>query len=254
MAGEPPPVPTIPPYIDPAGFSTEDLPNTGYRVFLPLVIMIVLSGLTVAGRLATRISAKQLGADDYTITLALVRSKRHPWADLSAAALTHSQLSCLIQTTFWAKSVQTGYGADYLLLTQPQRMDFNKWWFFGNIFYPITLALFKTSVILLSKRIFVQKAFQRICWATLIVNGCWALGNILSTIFQCVPIPMMWGAVTEGSCWGQNALWISIVTWDVSSDVWIMGMTVPMIWKLQLRFKERMMLMGVFLLGTLQVA
>lgn len=154
--------------------------------------------------------------------------------------------------TMWAKSVQTGYGADYVKLTTAQRQEFNKWWFFGSIFYPITLLFFKTSVILLSKRIFVQQGFQRLCGATLIINTSWALGNFFSTIFQCVPIPIMWGAIpsTEGTCWGQNALWQSIVSWDVTSDVWIMGMSLPMVWKLRLRTEEKAMLTLIFLLGT----
>lgn len=252
MADVSPPIPTIPADINPAGFSTEELPNHGYRVFLPLVVMIIISGLTVSARLAVRISARQFGADDYAIVLALVSPKcggneqnmHHP-TDIE-------QISLLVQTCMWGKSIQTGYGADYLLLTTPQRQEFNKWWFFGNIFYPTTLTFFKTSVILLSKRIFVQEGFQQLCWATLIVNGCWGLGNILSTIFQCVPIPIMWGVVPadRGTCWGQNALWISIVTWDVASDVWIMGMAVPMVWKLNLRLKEKAMLTSVFMLGA----
>jgi len=150
-------------------------------------------------------------------------------------------VSCLTQTVFWALSVRAGYGADYLKLSTSQRELFNKYWFFGGVFYPLTLALFKTSVILLNKRIFVQRSFQIICWVTLVINSCWALGNILGTIFQCIPIPIMWGAipVTEGVCFDQDGLWISLVSWDVSSDVWILSMSIPLIWKLNLRLRER---------------
>lgn len=55
-----------------AGFSTSELPNQGYRIFLALVIMIIVSGSFVTIRMATRISNRQLGADDYTIVAALV--------------------------------------------------------------------------------------------------------------------------------------------------------------------------------------
>jgi len=67
-----PPVPTIAPYVNPAGFPSLGLPNEGYKVWLALVIMIISSGLFVAARIANRYSTRQLGADDYTIMAALV--------------------------------------------------------------------------------------------------------------------------------------------------------------------------------------
>lgn len=110
--------------------------------------------------------------------------------------------------------------------------------------------MFKTSVILLNKRIFIQRGFQIACWIILVVNSCWALGNILGTLFQCLPIPSMWGADIATSCFDMQGLWISIVVWDVSIDVWILAMSVPMVWKLNLRLKEKVMLTGVFTLGA----
>jgi hypothetical protein len=61
--------------ISPAGLPTAALENEGYHVFFAVVITIILSGLTVAARTWTRISARQMGADDYAILAALVRSK-----------------------------------------------------------------------------------------------------------------------------------------------------------------------------------
>lgn len=67
-----PPVPTVAPWVNPAGFPSAGLPNEGYKVWLALVIMIIGSGLFVAARFATRISTRQLGADDYVVLAALV--------------------------------------------------------------------------------------------------------------------------------------------------------------------------------------
>lgn len=85
----------------------------------------------------------------------------------------------------WAIAVRTGYGADYLKLTEAQRQEFNKWWFFGNVFYPITIMLFKTSILLLNKRIFVHQSFQRASWVMLVINGCWGVGNFLGILLEC---------------------------------------------------------------------
>ena len=144
----------------------------------------------------------------------------------------------------------SGYGADYLSLDDWHRREFNNWWFLGIIFYPITIAMFKTSVILLYKRIFVNRGFQIACWLTLLVNSCWAVGNLFGFVFQFVPVPMMWGAILDGVCFDQNGLWISIATWDIFSDVWILAMPLPMVWKLNLKFREKIILTGVFMLGA----
>ncbi|RMY90580.1 hypothetical protein D0862_09923 [Hortaea werneckii] len=184
-------------YVNPAGFPSDKLPNQGYRLWLAIVIMIISSGAFVIARIATRLSTHQMGFDDYAIIAAFV--------------------SCLIQCTFWAESVNYGYGAAYLLLDEWHRREFNKWWFFG------------------------------------IVNGCWGLGNILGTIFQCLPIPSMWGQVPAERCFNMTGLWISIVTWDVSTDVFVLGMAIPMVWRLNLKRRDKIMLTGVFMLGALVI-
>ncbi|KAI7238114.1 hypothetical protein KC330_g2754 [Hortaea werneckii] len=220
-------------YVNPAGFPSDELPNEGYRLWLAIVIMIICSGTFVIARIATRLSTHQMGFDDYAIIAAFV--------------------SCLIQCTFWAESVRYGYGAAYLLLDEWHRKEFNKWWFFGSIFWPLTLTLFKTAIILMNKRIFIQKWFQHLCWCALVVNGCWGLGNILGTIFQCLPIPSMWGQVPAERCFNMTGLWISIVTWDVSTDVFVLGMAIPMVWRLNLKLRDKIMLTGVFMLGALVI-
>lgn len=92
--------------IDVAGFPTEGLPNHGYKVWIAGVVTIISSGLFVGARIATRISQRQMGADDYVICAAMV--------------------SCTIQMMFWLLSVWAGYGADYLMLNWQHQKLFNK--------------------------------------------------------------------------------------------------------------------------------
>lgn len=120
-----------------------------------------------------------------------------------------------------------------------------------QIFYIVTLTLAKSGVILLSKRIFIQRWFQIVCWAMLVVNGCWGLGNALGNLFECLPIPSMWGAVDADVCFDMRGLWISIVTWDVLSDVVMIGLAMPMVWRLNLRMRDKIGLTGIFMLGAM---
>lgn len=51
----------------------------------------------------------------------------------------------------------------------------------------------------------------------------------------------------------MTGLWISIVTWDVSTDVFVLGMAIPMVWRLNLKLRDKIMLTGVFMLGALVI-
>ena len=66
----------------------------------------------------------------------------------------------------------------------------------------------------------------------------------------------MWGAIpaSQGVCFDLSGLWVSLVARDVSSDVWILAMPIPMVWKLNLKRRDTVMLTRVFLLGAVYVA
>jgi hypothetical protein len=46
-------------------------------------------------------------------------------------------------------------------------------------------------------------------------------------------------------------LWISIVVWDVGTDVLLLLLPQPMVWKLSLKTREKFMLTGMFLMGAM---
>lgn len=110
--------------------------------------------------------------------------------------------------------MRQGYGSDYLRISALQRQEFLKYWWLGNIFFPVTSYLYKTSVLLLNKRIFVQKPFQIICWCVFGINTCWFVGNWFALLLECLPIPSMWGAAVATKCIAFDAVWISLVSWS----------------------------------------
>ena len=57
-----------------AGFPTTEVDNMGYHFWLALVVLVMLSGLFVAARIATRWQMKQMGLDDFLIIAAMVSS------------------------------------------------------------------------------------------------------------------------------------------------------------------------------------
>lgn len=58
------------------GKGTPELPDRGWPLFIISVVMVIISGLFVLGRVAFRLSRRAMGTDDYVIILALVSRAR----------------------------------------------------------------------------------------------------------------------------------------------------------------------------------
>lgn len=54
------------------GLGDADTPNQGFELYVTSLVMVLVAGLFVLGRLAARWTKRQFGMDDYTIVLSLV--------------------------------------------------------------------------------------------------------------------------------------------------------------------------------------
>ena len=77
----------------------------------------------------------------------------------------------------------------------------------------------------------------------------WGSGVVFSTIFQCSPISYAWTRTPPGHCIDLLAFyrWLSLP--NLLIDVSTLLLPVNMVWKLQVTFKQKMALSGVFLMG-----
>ena len=55
------------------GLGDADAPSQGFELYVTSLVMVLVAGLFVLGRLAARWTKRQFGMDDYTIVLSLVR-------------------------------------------------------------------------------------------------------------------------------------------------------------------------------------
>ncbi|KAL2056335.1 hypothetical protein ABVK25_003358 [Lepraria finkii] len=77
----------------------------------------------------------------------------------------------------------------------------------------------------------------------------WGFGVIFSSIFQCSPVSYAWTMSPPGHCINLLAFyrWLSLP--NLLADVIMLLMPVNMIWKLQVTFRQKLALSGVFLMG-----
>ncbi|KAH8894656.1 hypothetical protein GQ53DRAFT_744746 [Thozetella sp. PMI_491] len=115
--------------------------------------------------------------------------------------------------------------------------------------YNLSLFLCKLSIILQYKRVFDIPIVQKICKIFLVVlalYGCW---TVFGSIFMCVPVQFFWG-VGEGSCMNKLAFWFSNAALNIATDIFIVSLPMPLIRKLQIPLRQKIVLMVVFAFGA----
>ncbi|MCJ1469421.1 hypothetical protein MMC07_008054 [Pseudocyphellaria aurata] len=212
------------------GYGDEQTPNRGYQLYFAALIMVILAGLFVFGRLAARWTNRKFGMDDYTIVLSLACS---------------IVLSITINL-----AVVHGYGKHKKDLTHTELLAALKWFYFAQIFYKLVLGFNKISLLSLYLRIFLGKFFKGLCYASLAIVIGWTVGSVFATIFQCVPISAFWDKSVVARCTDSDAFWYAYGILNILTDAIILGLPIHEVMKLQLPRREKLGLLLVFLLGA----
>jgi hypothetical protein len=120
--------------------------------------------------------------------------------------------------------------------------------------FPFSVTPAKISILLFYARIFQVRTFRTITYivgAIVIAHG---IGVLFAAIFQCSPIAFTWNkAITGGSCFDQQAFYRYVSPPNIATDILILVMPLPYIWKLHTRLGHKLALTGVFVLGGLWV-
>jgi hypothetical protein len=80
----------------------------------------------------------------------------------------------------------------------------------------------------------------------------WGITALIANTFQCWPVQYFWIKSIEGSCMsGQTTLYTIIGAFSVVEDVLILCLPLPVVWRLQMRLREKIQLTILFLMGCL---
>ncbi|KAF9886704.1 hypothetical protein FE257_011218 [Aspergillus nanangensis] len=119
----------------------------------------------------------------------------------------------------------------------------------AEILYVFNLVWTKLSILLMYYRIFRFPFFKR--WAYIIGTFVilWVICITFLFIFICVPVEKLWYPDTPGRCINQVATWIANSVSTILSDLAILLLPLPQVWRLQLRLSEKLALTFAFSLG-----
>lgn len=118
--------------------------------------------------------------------------------------------------------------------------------------FGLSVTLTKISILFLYHRIFPVFLFRNISTATGIFMTVWVIAYELTTIFSCVPVQYFWDkSIKHGKCIKETDYDYSMTAINIATDVLVLVLPVPWIWKLQMKPVRKYAVLCIFLLGGL---
>lgn len=149
---------------------------------------------------------------------------------------------------------KNGLGKDVWTLPPHTVSEFARYFYIQQILYLFLVSSVKLSLLFFYLSIFPGSRTRKVLWATAAFTVLFGLIFIIISIFQCSPIRFYWMQYVEdinGKCTEINLLgWINGVV-SVVIDVWMIGIPLSQIRKLELHWKKKIGAAIMFLTGTL---
>ncbi|KAF7555316.1 hypothetical protein G7046_g6587 [Stylonectria norvegica] len=119
----------------------------------------------------------------------------------------------------------------------------------AEILYVWNLVWTKLSLLLMFYRIFHFPYFKRWAYCIGAFVIAWVICITFLFIFICVPVQKLWYSDLPGHCINQVGTWIANAASTIVSDLAILLLPLPSVWKLQLRKAEKIAITVAFCLG-----
>ncbi|KAI1762194.1 hypothetical protein GGR53DRAFT_428719 [Hypoxylon sp. FL1150] len=190
--------------------------ENGIHVWRTAVVMPFITFSFVVARFYCRayIVRRSWTIDDYIVAATMVTIIAH--AVLMANATYH------------------GMGLHIWQFTPELNSEYYLWIGISSQFYVLSLAGFKSALVLLYLQIFgVNKKFRIACYITLFYTLGYLFCNLLTEFLGCSPIAKKWHSNLPGHCINTVAANIAYGAGHMTSDLIIGILPLAMIWRLQ---------------------
>lgn len=127
--------------------------------------------------------------------------------------------------------------------------------FMVPIIWVASITFIRASIVFLYIRVFPTRIFRKICYAALAINFLFFLGTVLADCLICQPIAYRWDRISGGSghCGDQKSLDLFISIFNLFLDVTAVVLPMPILWGLKMAVAKKVMLSGMFGMGTVYV-
>ncbi|KAI0481248.1 hypothetical protein GGR56DRAFT_688849 [Xylariaceae sp. FL0804] len=217
--------------IPPAVLATLPHDNKIGAVIGTAALCMTLAVIAVSLRLYTRkFMLKQVGIDDYMAALSLVGM-----VIVAIIQFLHSQ---------------HGLGRHLWDLSSDEISGFLMYFWFGLVFYNITLLFIKLTLFFQYFRIIEQvDRYRRVYIGLMTIVVSWTLAQIFVMIFTCSPVAGYWDISLNPTCLPEVKIQTVNAIGNMITDVIVLLLPMPVVWKLSLKKAQKLALMGIFGLG-----
>jgi len=119
--------------------------------------------------------------------------------------------------------------------------------------YNASLAFTKFSILFQYIRIFPARSFRLACYVVMAIVATYSSWAIVSGYVNCVPVAKFWNHDLPGHCLSFEAVWFFNASMNIATDVTLLVLPMPLLFKLQLPRTQKIALIGVFAIGILYV-
>ncbi|KAK0750291.1 hypothetical protein B0T18DRAFT_428258 [Schizothecium vesticola] len=171
---------------------------------------------------------KNIGKDDWTILVALVFS------------LVNSIAMCF--------EVKYGMGRHIENVSMEEGLEQLKYLMVAILTYNMGMNVVKLGFLFQYRRIFRDKLIQRICLSAIAVVCLWACTQAALLSLACLPIGVIIPTMAT-SCLNTLPIWYFSSSMSMATDIAILCIPLPSVWKLQLPWRQFVIVVGIFCLG-----
>lgn len=122
----------------------------------------------------------------------------------------------------------------------------------AEVLYGLNLCWTKIGILLMYWRIFNQVSYFKP--VSYVIGGlvlAWGIVVTFSSIFLCVPVQKSWDPTVPGHCLNVLVIWTANAASTILTDIAILVLPLPKVWRLQLRTVQKVALTFSFALGFL---
>ncbi|KAI1085316.1 hypothetical protein F5B20DRAFT_139843 [Whalleya microplaca] len=190
--------------------------ENGVHVWRTAVVMPFITFAFVAARFYSRIYVmkRPWGLDDYIVAATMV--------------------TIIVHAVLMAQATHHGMGLHIWQFTPELNSEYYLWIGISSEFYVLSLAGFKTALLLLYLQLFgVKKRFRIACYITMGFTLGYLTCNALTEFLGCNPIAKKWQQHLPGKCINSIAANIAYGAGHMLSDLIIAILPLTMVWRLQ---------------------
>ncbi|GIK04315.1 hypothetical protein Aspvir_008394 [Aspergillus viridinutans] len=156
-------------------------------------------------------------------------------------------------TAFVVETAFNGVGVPVKSLPHDERyrIQFGSWMI--QKFWAPSMAFVKISIIVFLKRLLGSvRVYATISNCLIAFIAVWALTAVLVNTFQCTPVQYYYDKSLRGHCMkGQVQFFQAMGSIALIEDVIILCLPIPIVWRLQITFRQKIALTVIFSLGGL---